>query len=197
MKRFFSLFLYLMLSNTVISSPYERAGELSQILDSYDMKKVSDFYQNNSLTQDEHTTILHLITSGFIFTDAPDIHKDEFVYQLTLYVLNHANFKDKDLLGACSNCILSRNTGALKALLHSGKVKESILCERIMFMDGLQYPTLLGLAFLLNREEYAAMLVKHGACFPKEEMARIKAAQLKWDHLSPEQKKVWKALLSL
>lgn len=173
--------------------------DIHDLIMSGDMNALAAYYQHTPLSPREHTDILHDVTSGFLFATLAR-NNDEWpdtdtLYQATKLILQQADYNDDALLAACCNCLVSRNSGAFKALLESDKITPKILSSRIMYQEG--HPTLLGIAFMKKQETYARQLVEKGATFPQEDIENIPSFRYKWRHLSPQERKVWKELLSL
>ncbi len=173
--------------------------DIHDLIMSGDMQALAEYYQHTPLSPREHTDILHGVTSGFLFATLAR-NNDEWpdtdtLYQATKLILQQTDYSDDALLAACCNCLVSRNSGAFKALLESDKITPKILSSRLPYQEN--HPTLLGIAFLKNQETYARQLVEKGATFPQEDIENIPSFRYKWCNLSPQERKVWKELLSL
>lgn len=208
MKRLTSLMLTLGLSLSSLSAGlpknglYDKELALHDMILDRDLEAMRGYFQRASLTQQEYTHLLHLVTSGFIFCKPRcserewDIIRDsDFLDSVTALLLEQSDYTEEALVAACCNCLNSHTGSRLKAMLASDKVTPSVLNARIRYVEN--HPTLLGIAFLHRREEAARMLAEHGASLPKEDWENIRAYQLTWKNLLPAQKKVWKELLGL
>lgn len=198
MKTAFLSFVFAVVSLAPLLSA-DTEDDVHDLIMSGDMKALAEYYQHTHLSPREHTNILHGVTSGFLFATLAR-NNDEWpdtdtLYQATKLILQQADYSDDALLAACCNCLVSRNSWALKALLESDKITPKILSSRIMYEEN--HSTLLGIAFLKNQETYARQLVEKGATFPKEDIENIPSHRYKWRGLSPQERKVWKELLSL
>lgn len=198
MKTAFLSFVFAVVSLAPLLSA-DTEDDVHDLILSGDMKALAAYYQHTTLSPREHTDILHGVTSGFLFATLAR-NNDEWpdtdtLYQATKLILQQADYSDDALLAACCNCLVSRNSWALKALLESDKITPKILSSRIMYEEN--HSTLLGIAFLKNQEAYARQLVEKGATFPQEDIENIPSHRYKWRDLSPRERKVWKELLSL
>lgn len=198
MKTAFLSFVFAVVSLAPLLSA-DTEDDVHDLILSGDMKALATYYQHTPLSPREHTNILHGVTSGFLFAtlarnddERPDT---DTLYQATKLILQQADYSDDALLAACCNCLVSRNSWALKALLESDNITPKILSSRLLYQEN--HPTLLGIAFLKNQEAYARQLVEKGATFPQEDIENIPSHRYKWRGLSPQERKVWKELLSL
>lgn len=198
MKIIFKSLLFTLFSIThiLLASPED---DIHDIIMSGNLKALDEYYQHTHLSMRDHTNILHGVTGGFLFTTLAR-NDDEWpdtdtIYQATKFILQQADYSNDALLAACCNCLVIRNSCALKAMLESDKITPKILSSRIMYQEG--HPTLLGIAFMKKQETYARQLAEKGATFPKEDIENIPSFRYKWCNLTPKEKKVWKVLLSL
>lgn len=198
MKTAFLSFVFAVVSLAPLLSA-DTEDDVHDLILSGDMKALAEYYHHTHLSPREHTNILHGVTSGFLFAtlarndDAwPDA---DTMYQATKLILQQADYSDDVLLAACCNCLVSRNSCAFRALMESDKITPKILNSRLLYQEN--HPTLLGIAFMKNRQTYARQLVEKGATFPKEDIENIPSHRYKWHHLPPQERKVWKELLSL